>query len=151
MVWLSLLDCIYFTVSHPKEVYCHFHFSIFRVKNWDVDTSNWNNSCVLCWLWAGANETNKKNIKKKVESGTCISGFSLWFCLTKLNCLLQLYKCRIPLRLLSILIWIDLKINSKSDNGRQTPFLTDHIYVKNFEELGLFGIQEKYLTSEGML
>lgn len=112
-----------------------------RVKNWDADVSNWNNDGVLCWLCTGANETKEK--RKIVESGTCTSGFSLCFCITKLNSLLHLYKCRIPLRISSVLIWIYLKTNSKSGNGRQTPSLTDYTYAKKLEELGIFGVEEK--------
>lgn len=53
-------------------------------------------------------EQRKK--RKMVESGTRNSVFNLCFCLTKLNSVLHLYKCRIPLRITSILIWADFKI-----------------------------------------
>lgn len=39
-------------------------------------------------------------------------------------------------------------MNSKSGNGRQSSFLTDHTYAKKLEELGIFGVKENLLLRE---
>lgn len=130
-----LRDCEWF--GSPYELDCilvlhtpmwHTVISTFAngVKIWDVEMTKWNNNNVLCWLCTDANEAKEKTKRKIIESRTCIVpvyGFSPCLWAAKLTSPWHLYKCRTPLRISSVLLWIDLNMKSKPGNDRQTSWL----------------------------
>lgn len=119
------LDCMYLTVAHSNEVYCHFHFCIRSEKLGcrSGKLEQW--QCFILTLHRCKWNKDKRKKDSREQDLYC-SGLRFQSLLLgyKAHFLWHLCKCRIPLRISSLLLWIGLNTKSKPGNGRQTPWLT---------------------------